>query len=82
MAKDHKLCNGTMSPDTLHFTANEAMNGKVFGFQLNTFGLARTDRKVIANLEEWDDCLECPEFDHCYKFCVAKLTLEAAVAND
>ena len=42
-----------MSPDTLHFTANEAMNGNVFGFQLNTFGLARTDRKVIANIEEW-----------------------------
>jgi len=45
-------------------------------------GLARSDRQVQADIAEWDDCLECPEFVHCYKFCMAKLTLEAAVAAD
>jgi len=82
MTKEHKACYGTMFHDTLHFTANESMKGKVFSFELDTTGLARSDRKVIADIEEWDDCLECPEFDHCYRYCMAKLTLEAAIAKD
>lgn len=82
MTKEHKPCYGTMFHDTLHFTTNEAMNGKVFSFELDTTGLARSDRNVIAKIEEWDDCLECPEFDHCYKYCMARLTLEAAIAKD
>jgi len=66
MTKEHKSCYGTMFHDTLHFAANEEMKGKVFSFELDTAGLARSDRQVMAKIEEWDDCLECPEFDHCY----------------
>ena len=65
MTKEHKACYGTMFHDTLHFTANAAMKGKVFSFQPDKSDLARSDRKVIAKIEEWDDCLDCPEFDHC-----------------
>ena len=82
MTKEYKPCYGTMFHDTLHFTANKTMKGKVFSFELDTIGLARSDRKVVADIEEWDDCLKCPEFDHCYRYCMAKLTLEAAIAND
>ena len=56
-------------------TPTKRMKGKVFSFELDAVGLARSDRLVKADLEEWDDCLECPEFDHCYKLCMAKLTL-------
>ena len=82
MNREHKACYGTMFHDTLHFMANQSMKGKVFSFELDTMGLARSDRQVQADIAEWDDCLECPEFVHCYKFCMAKLTLEAAVAAD
>ena len=82
MNREHKACYGTMFHDTLHFMANQSMKGKVFSFELDTMGLARSDRQVKADIAEWDDCLECPEFNHCYKFCMAKLTLEAAVAAD
>ncbi len=82
MTKEHKSCYGTMFHDTLHFAANEEMKGKVFSFELDTAGLARSDRQVMAKIEEWDDCLECPEFDHCYRYCMARLTLEAAIAKD
>mgnify|MGYP001813446478 CR=1 FL=1 len=82
MTKDHKACYGTMFHDTLHFGTNAAMKGKVFSFELDSSGLARSDRKVVANIDEWDDCLRCPEFEHCYKFCMAKLALEDAVAKN
>jgi hypothetical protein len=43
--------------------------------------MLRSDRQIEVNQAEWDDCLRCPEFDHCYKLCLAKLNLEAAIAN-
>ena len=78
---EHKVCYGTMFHDTLHFEVNKEMKGKVFSFELDTIGLGRSDRLCKANISEWDDCLECSEFDHCYKFCMAKLALGAAVAK-
>ena len=81
MAREHKDCYGTMFHDTLHFTLNTEMRGKVFGFELDSHGLSRSDRSVKADVAQWDDCLECPEFEHCYKFCLAKLALQAAIAK-
>lgn len=82
MTRKHKACYGTMFHETLHFNTNKEMKGKVFSFELDSMGLARSDRLIKANIQEWDDCLECHEFDHCYKLCMAKLALEVAVAGD
>ena len=81
----HKDCYGTMFPDALHFRTNEPQVGKVFMYELEGtvgMGAGRSSRKFAANTEEWDDCVKCPEFEHCYKLCIGKLTLEAAIANE
>ncbi len=80
--REHKACYGTMFHDTLHFRPNQEMKGKVFSFKLGSIGLARSDRAVKTDIAQWDDCLECPEFDHCYRLCMAKLALEAAIRED
>ena len=83
--QEHKDCYGTMFPDALHFRNNEPNAGKVFAFELDgTVGLGavRTARKFSANIEEWDDCLQCPEFEHCYKFCMAKMSLESVIVSE
>ena len=77
----HKHCYGTMFHDSLHFSPNEKMQGKVFSFELDSAGLARSTRTVQADIVQWDDCLACSEFDHCYKFCMAKLALESAISK-
>lgn len=62
-----------MFPDALHFRVNERQVGKVFAYELDgtvAMGARRTQRSVSASLDEWNDCLACPEFDHGYKFCV------------
>jgi len=82
MTHKHKACYGTMFHDTLHFKTNKEMKGKVFSFELDAVGLGRSDRLVEADISEWDDCLDCPEFKHCYKFCMAKLALGAAIAKE
>lgn len=71
-----------MFHDALHFSKNQPMRGKVFSFKIDNFGLANSDRRVTADLEEWDDCLECQEFDHCYKLSMAKLLLQTAVEQE
>ena len=81
MRREHKPCYGTMFHNTLHFNINKGMGGKVFSFEIDSIGLARSDRQVKLDVSEWDDCLSCPEFDHCYKLCMAKLALEAAIAE-
>ncbi len=81
MTREHKACYGTMFHDTLHFETNKEMKGKVFSFVLKSLGLGHSDRLVKADISEWNDCLECPEFDHCYKLCMAKLAFEGAIAE-
>lgn len=83
--QEHKECYGTMFPDALHFRANEPSVGKVFSFELDStegFGAVRTDRKFSANIEEWDDCLKCREFEHCYKLCMGKMALESVIVSE
>ncbi|MDB4111811.1 hypothetical protein N9571_04575 [Yoonia sp.] len=77
----HKHCYGTMFHDSLHFEMNDKMQGKVFAFELDTAGLARSQKSVQTDIAEWDDCVACPEFAHCYKLCMAKLALEAAISH-
>jgi len=79
----HKDCFGKMFPDDLHLRINKTNKGKVFAVQLEQLEGAilpvRTDRSIKADIEQWDDCQQCPEFDSCYKLCLAKVTLESAI---
>ncbi len=81
-ARKHKSCYGTMFHEVLHFRENALMKGKVFSFELDRMGLARSNRSISTDMAEWDDCIECEEFDHCYKFCVAKLLLQDAIEHE
>jgi hypothetical protein len=71
-----------MFHETLHFRENVPMRGKVFSFELDRVGLARSGRKMNANLAEWDNCIDCEEFEHCYRFCMAKLMLQIAIEHE
>ena len=79
----HKDCYGAMFPDALHFTSNRPIRGKIFSYEMELAGgLMWADRRTSADIHEWDDCLQCPEFDHCYRFRLGKLALQAAIANE
>lgn len=79
---EHKECFGKMFPDDLHLKNNVPNAGKVFTANVQLVGgMARGDRSIEANIEEWDDCRQCPEFESCYKLCLAKVAMESAVAT-
>lgn len=76
----HRECYGTMFPDVLHLPLDQPASGKVFSVLLERAGgLMRSARSMTTDREQWNECVECPEFDHCYKYCMAKLTLASAI---
>lgn len=78
--EDHKKCYGTMFPSVLRWEADRIMSGKVFSFEIvRAGGMFVSQRKVTVNRHEWDDCLACHEFEHCYKLCTGRLALESAI---
>ena len=73
-------CFGTIFPSVLGLPEDRPRSGKVFTVRLERAGgMLRSDRMVAANVEQWQACSECAEFENCYRFRMAKLTLESAV---
>jgi len=71
-----------MFPDDLHLRSDAPNKGKVFTVRMERAGgVIRSDRSIETNVKECDACRQCPEFDSCYKLCLAKATLESAIAT-
>lgn len=43
--------------------------------------LARSQRPVSVIAQEWEKCLTCRDFDHCYKLSLGKLSLATAISE-
>lgn len=71
----HKTCYGGMFPQSLvRSPTSRSTKGKVFDCKQNqSVGQVIPNQETFEDLTEWDDCVACEEFEHCYKFCMAKL---------
>jgi len=83
MTKNHHAeFYGTLFPDVLNLPEDRSASGTVFTVLLQRAGgMWRGKRSITANMERWDECQECPDFDGCFKFSMAKLTLESAIQD-
>lgn len=82
--QQHPECFGEMFPDGLRLQANQPNRGKVFTVQLTKpAGLypGFAHRSIETDLEQWDECQQCPDFESCYKLCMAKVSEESVVLN-
>lgn len=68
-------CYGRMFPPAL---APER-KGKVFSLQLSAPGMAAMHRNITVDRDAWRHCMECPEFEACYRLSTATLLLEASL---
>jgi len=81
-ANEHPECYGTMFPSVLALREDRPTSGTVFTVMLERAGgMWRSNRSVTADLKRWDECLQCDDFEDCYKLSMAKLALESAVQN-
>ena len=76
---DHNRCYGKMFTDVLPPIDLGVQSGKVFSFQVENTGLARGQRDVSLDIDEWHHCRHRVAFDHCYKLSLGTLTLQSAI---
>jgi hypothetical protein len=76
-----KDCYGTIYPDLLQFKFGQEITGKVFQFRIDSRGAGHRERKLDANLGEWQDCQRCEDFHSCYAFSTAKLQMQEAISE-
>ena len=77
---DHKACFGTIFPLRVQPGKNDA---KVFSVRVDyPAGMTVRRNEVFhTDVDQWDDCQQCPEFDSCYKLCMARIAFETFVAE-
>ena len=79
-SKTHEECYGAMFPDVLNPEQDKPVSGKVFSYELRRAGgLFRSGRSFSTKVQEWDNCVQCPEFEHCYRLSMARTMLQTAI---
>jgi hypothetical protein len=59
------------------------LRGKVFTAELERAGgMVIATRRTGVDLDAWNECVACEEFDHCYMLSMAKLALETGVMQN
>ncbi len=82
MSSEHPKCYGSMFPSVLALREDGTNSGTVFSVVLERAGgMWRSNRSVSADLKRWGECLQCDDFEDCYKLSMATLALESAVQN-
>lgn len=72
-------CYGKMFPSVVEMAHNRLVAGKVFGYQVDYSGQVAQTRDTIVDRKAWDQCLECPELDGCYRLSAGTLLMELAL---
>ncbi len=78
--KKEPECYGKMFPSMLHVVHNQSVKGKVFGYAVDYPGGVAT-KSVIVNDEAWQDCVNCPELDVCYRLSSGTALIELAIRS-
>ncbi len=77
--KNDPECYGRIFPPLIPLAHNETVAGKVFGYRVEHPGIVVTRRAVTTNREAWRQCLQCPDFDGCYRLSTGTALMEMAV---
>jgi hypothetical protein len=64
-----------MFPDFAQEHFNEWNQGKAFWVLVESTGMGVQSHTLETKTEEWEDCLNCPDYRTCYDLSMAKLQL-------
>ena len=72
-------CYGKMFPSVVEMAHNRAVVGKVFGYYLDYAGQVAQKRDTTVDHDAWQKCLECRDFDGCYRLSAGTMLMDLAV---
>jgi hypothetical protein len=76
-----KTCFGTIYPDLEKFQFGKPMRGRVFQIIVNTVGPGHRDRELNIDVESWQNCRQCEDFQNCLDLSNAKLQMQRVLAS-
>lgn len=74
-ANHHQECYGAMLPNLSKVRDNVPLRGKVFGCKIESNLFHRRGHVLGVDLEQWDACVDCPDYESCYALSMAAFTL-------
>ncbi len=77
--KREQECYGKMFPSVAEMDRTKSVAGKVFGYQLDYAGQVAQERDTTVNRDAWQECLDCPNLDSCYRLSSGTMLMELAV---
>lgn len=72
-------CYGKMFPSVVETAHNRPTSGRVFGYQIDYAGQVAGTRAATVDRDAWQKCLDCPDFDSCYRLSEGTMLMELAV---
>jgi hypothetical protein len=77
--KEHKPCYGMLFPSAGFRQSSKERPDAPFGYVFQQAGTVQRPPEITVDLDAWDRCVECLEFDSCRQLSTAKVLLEMAV---
>lgn len=77
--RQHRECYGRIMPDFHRLRFNRRTEGKAFSVYVEKIGVTTQTRELTFKADEWDECIECPEYRTCFDLSLAKLSLHGAL---
>jgi hypothetical protein len=77
----HLPCYGRLFPSLAWRQNGKERTDGVFSYLYPPPGMVARPPEVLVDLEAWDHCLECREFETCRRLSSAKFLLETALRN-
>jgi hypothetical protein len=59
---------------------NIEVAGKVLSYRIEHPGMMPTGHTLNIDRESWQRCLECKEFEGCYRMSIGKLLVDSALS--
>jgi len=76
-----KPCFGAIYPDIEKFQFGKPLNGKVFQITVNTLGPGNRQRDMQIDVNAWEECRRCDDFQNCLDFSNAKLQMQRVLTS-
>jgi hypothetical protein len=70
-------CYGSMFPPVAKAPHNIDIAGKVLSYRIQHPGLMPTGHTLRIDRESWGHCLECKEFEGCYRLSIGRLLVDS-----
>jgi hypothetical protein len=76
---NHRPCYGKLFPSKAWREPGKERPDAVFEYVFRQWGTVARRPEITVDIEAWDHCVECREFDSCRELSAAKMLLEMAV---